>query len=410
MNFIYLVVRKINYFILLLLLTGGAKNFALAAETTTPINCSFHANRLIEIPAKRLSSALGRPVTQLQAMSYRNGVLSPITSQFENKNLTENSDHLNILTANNRLLIRANDLGETLPASNTQTYLDKITLNTPEAHGVIYVTQTQNTPTQETPIHYFSHTGVLETECFKLKTSSKNFLIWNGFFYKTLSEPNRNLLDSFKLRLSAKLLGPLPRMDADNSDIIPKLIAVDEGPLRTRLFMKATVTVLKIPVTYIDMTWTIDNVSISNLVTVTIPPLLTKMVSQPYVSMSLDGRKMDGGSVITSANPKKPTKIDGKMDAQESALNGAALDPRKNWISLKLPMPLVISSQVVLPQNFNTPFTLLYQDDKNLADPPERFTGQEPNVGYKMTNFPLAGQFIFRFGLFFSDGVEPPPV
>ncbi len=389
-----------------------------AAEITPPADCSFHANRLVEISSKRFTHSLHRKFNQLQVMRYRNGAFTPITYQFEQKDFTPTASHADSLTNTDRLLIRANDLGEILPSNTRQTYLDKITINSMEGRGTVYIVAAQNAAAQETHIHYSKRTGLLETDCFKLKTSTKNFLIWNGFFYKPLSEQadkkgekaDRNLLDSFKLRLSAKLLGPLPRMDADNSDIIPKLIAIDEGPLRTRLLMKATVTVLKIPVTYIDMIWTVDNVSITNMVTVTIPPLLTKMVSQPYVSMSLDGRKLDGGSVLTSVNPNKPTQVNGRMDAQETALHGLSLDPRRNWVRLRFPVPLVISSQVILPQNFNTPFTLLYQDDKNLADRPERFTGQEPNVGYQMTNFPLTGQFIFKFSLFFSDGVEAPPV
>ena len=414
-----MISRIIPYLIFWLCL--NLSSVVIADATDTP-SCAFRDHQSIEISGKHIANALNENTDQLQIVSYRNGQLQSIPYQFEDHErngdisfakFTQIPARLNRLDPYDKLLIKTKDLGETLPATNNTPYLSKISINTKEAHGIIYVIRSNplNNTIKLPLIQYNKRTGILETPCFKLKTQPKNFLIWNGFFYKPLGvEARNNLLDTFKLRLSADLIGPLPRMDADNQDILPTLLAIEEGPLRTHLLMNATISVLKIPVANIEMLWNIENLTIRNQATVTIPNLLANMIQQPLVTMSLDGKNLNGSTVLSSANPNRPLLVDGKMDAQEKTINGQSLNPQNNWILLHLPAPLDISSQIVVPKEFNSPLLLLYQDNQSLIDKPEQYPGQGPNIGYQLSNFSLTGKFVFRFDLFLSNGVEKPPI
>ena len=61
-------------------------------------------------------------------------------------------------------------------------------------------------------------------------------------------------------------------------------------------------------------------------------------------------------------------------------------------------------------KGFNTPVRLLYQDDANLVNEPERFPGQLPNVGFSLTDIPFGQEFYFVTRLFYSkDSNGLPP-
>ncbi len=59
-----------------------------------------------------------------------------------------------------------------------------------------------------------------------------------------------------------------------------------------------------------------------------------------------------------------------------------------------------------VPEYFNSPIKLLYEDSDKIKDAPERFPGQGPNIGYRIEDFPAGKILIFKANLVFTDNIE----
>jgi len=109
--------------------------------------------------------------------------------------------------------------------------------------------------------------------------------------------------------------------------------------------------------------------------------------------------------VLTAFNPVTPTFVDGKMSNKETALLEEIIDEEKSWVWLSTDAGFDIYTELHIPSNFEAPISLHYVDNLNLEEKPERFTGQGPNIGYKIHQIPIDDIFQFRFDAYFTDTI-----
>ena len=122
-------------------------------------------------------------------------------------------------------------------------------------------------------------------------------------------------------------------------------------------------------------------------------------------TISIDGNNLLGSQVLTAFNPTTPTLVDGKMSTQEAALLDEIIDEEMSWIWLSTDAGFDIYTELYIPSNFEAPISLHYVDNLSLEEKPERFTGQGPNIGYKMHQIPIDDTFQFRFDAYFTDTI-----
>jgi hypothetical protein len=124
-------------------------------------------------------------------------------------------------------------------------------------------------------------------------------------------------------------------------------------------------------------------------------------VKRPALDISLDGNGLYDSQLMTSWTGNHMAITDGRLsDAEKAMLNQPLRGD--NWIWFSTGRGFDLLAQLAFLKGFNTPARLLYQDDASLANEPERFPGQLPNVGFSLTDIPYGQEFYFVTRLFYS--------
>ena len=202
----------------------------------------------------------------------------------------------------------------------------------------------------------------LRTADYRLAFLDGNLFQWGDFSYRHYraldGEPQQTLLDSLKLRLSAGVFSEDARLTLTNENLDPQIQQVIEGPLATLVYATTRVRVAGLRVL------TVHNhfVLMENRLAI-------------HSRFALPGER---------AMLRRPV-------------------PAENWLRFDTGRGFTLLARLHFAEGFDTGARLIYQDDPDLAETPERFPGQHPNVGFEMDQIPFGENFYFLAELYFSE-------
>jgi hypothetical protein len=231
-----------------------------------------------------------------------------------------------------------------------------------------------------------------------------NLFKWSDFYFRGFEGENgerQSILDTLKLRLSAGLFGENNRVTLNNNNLDPKVKQVINGPLAALVYASTSVTVAKVPVLRINNYFLVMPRQMEIHSRFTLPGIAETVVKRPALDISLDGNGLYDSQLMTSWTGNHMAITDGRLsDAEKAMLNQPLRGD--NWIWFSTGRGFDLLAQLAFLKGFNTPARLLYQDDASLANEPERFPGQLPNVGFSLTDIPYGQEFYFVTRLFYS--------
>jgi hypothetical protein len=207
-----------------------------------------------------------------------------------------------------------------------------------------------------------------------------------------------NLVDKFKIRESVDV--PLLNQTYDlklEERIIAHELAWIDGAVRVLIlnrFELAVTTYITVEAPSTSVTSYCRNQSISPItysqpkvsgVTAAIMAIADKLTANDRMDVYMDFRPVIYGShFFCASHPESDdVVVDGKMSEAEKSLS--QVKPG-DWIAAESPQGTVVLRMILPPQLKNVKTTLYYEDDKDLADPPENAPGVHA-IGYSMYSF-----------------------
>ena len=396
-------------------LTMAVSTFAI----TPPLH-KIDAFKVIIVEGEDMPSAVGLPLDDLSLAAMVDGVMEPIPYQIDQYNVggavyfegwdVPLAGSPDVLDPTDKLLFLFKDAGEKydgkVPYDGT-LIAEILTLDRDGHKRYVYLVKVSRLRSDEQYVRYSSDLGVVETDFYSLQYDTENHLVWDDFtIYSFVGE---RPLDSMKLRLDTGVITPITNIGLNNAQMVAVPSAERIGPIRTTTQLDFTLHVLAVP--FLQLSLQIHHYPklVMYEARGTIPELRRKLLRNPSLSMSLDANKLMGASLRTSAGPKQPGIVDGTIDEIEKQMIEAGLDPHNNWIWASSKRNFDVLAFVDYLGDFNEPMGLLLEDDEFSEDPPEAFPGQLPNMGFRITDFPMEGFIGFVVSLFLSDGFDGEP-
>ncbi|MBQ0753571.1 MAG: hypothetical protein KBT87_02670 [Gammaproteobacteria bacterium] len=384
--------------------------FALIAG----LSQASHA-QVLQIQGSDLPGLLGQPSAIYTLFAVKDGHLDPIPHQwleysnegfpyFKSDDSTTAAGDRNRIDASDLLLLRKEDAGDKLTTVPTEQVTGEITIALPEGPRYAYVVKNAYRQATQRYVKFDQSKMVIKSTDYALYFDSKNMLIWNDFFYRGYIGPSgqrESILDTLKIRLSAGLFRENSRITLSNDNLDPKIEEIIEGPLAWQIYATTTLSVARIPVLKIRNYFLVMPQQTDIYARFTLPTIAKTVLQRPSVSISLDGNQLYGGKLITSWTKDLVAITDGKMSQNEKDMVGTPMSG-KNWLWFGTGRGFDLLAQLDFRQGFEAPARLFYQDDSVLANPPERFPGQLPNVGFSIDEIPIGKEFNFLTKLFFS--------
>lgn len=407
----------LTLFVLVNLALGSITSIASASPEH---QFQIEKQQIIELKAIELPELVGKSFSKLTFLSVKNGILIPVPHQLEDfdergQSWFKDADvpllgKEGIIDPHDSLLFRYEDTGQRLDAYNTgfTRIVAEIQILGSLTNEVryLYVTDQLNGFQYKPLTQYDQKAGIIKSDHFTLHTNPKDFLSWNDFTYASYQgEQQNSLLDTLKLRIAAGVLFDSATITLDNNDIQTEVLAVKQGPIRTIILAKSQLTFASIPVVFLDIRFNVLPQQFNIDVNIDVPAVISTLLSNPRATISIDGNNLLGSQVLTAFTPTTPTLVDGKMSDQEAALLDEIIDEEMTWIWLSTDAGFDIYTELHIPSNFKAPISLHYVDNLDLEEKPERFTGQGPNIGYKMHQIPIDDIFQFRFDAYFTDTI-----
>lgn len=378
--------------------------------------------QVLQIQGSDLPELLGQPNAIYSLFAVKDGHLDPIPHQwleysnegfpyFKSDDSTTAAGDRNKIDASDLLLLRKEDVGDKLTTVPTEQVTGEIAIALPEGPRYAYVVKNAYRQATQRYVKFDQSKMVIKSTDYALYFDSKNMLIWNDFFYRGYIGPSgqrESILDTLKIRLSAGLFRENSRITLSNDNLDPKIEEIIEGPLAWQIYATTTLSIARIPVLKIRNYFLVMPQQTDIHARFTLPTIAKTVLQRPSISISLDGNQLYGGKLLTSWTKGLVAVTDGKMSQNEKDMVGTPMSG-KNWLWFSTGRGFDLLAQLDFRQGFEVPARLFYQDDSVLANPPERFPGQLPNVGFSIDEIPIGKEFNFLTKLYFSANSENLP-
>ena len=243
----------------------------------------------------------------------------------------------------------------------------------------------------------------IKTSHFSLNMNPKNYFLWDDFFFFPYQGPQQeSLLDTIKIRLAGGVFSRFTRIELDNHNLRARLLDYQSGDISTILLLKTKVIIAKIPVMSLHIYFQVFPQQIDISAHASLPAIFKKVLKNPTMSISLDGNKLLGAEFTTALGNNNWGVVDGKIDNTENQLIKNGISNEASWIWFDTGDQFSLACFMDVPENFDIPISLFYEDDGELENKPERFRGQWPNIGYQINAIPREKEFFFTASLVFS--------
>lgn len=372
------------------------------------------------IDGDHMPKAVGKRISELSLQAVVNGLMEPVPYQVDEYNTGgavyfPNVDvpldgKAGILDPNDKLLFVYKDAGPRRTAANRSdgNILSEIELT--DTRGVkryVYLVEGSRLRSEEQYVRYSTELAQVETDFYSLVYSRENQINWEDFAYTGFTGDKP--LDSMKLRMTGGLVTSLSEVTLNNDNFIGKPVGENVGPIRTTSQMMVTVWLVGLPL--LDVSYQVHHYPKSMVydVRVVMPEVRRKALVNPRLMIALDANQLIGGVLQTAKGPAKPVVVDGSMSPDEKNILNGEVARDNNWIWLSTRKNFDVLSFFDYLGDTSEPLSLVYVDDTQVSDEPERFKGAVPMAGYRIDNFPQSGFFGFVVSMFLNEGFSGDP-
>lgn len=402
-------IRVILGLLLALPLTPASHTLATPNHFQAPILLNF----------SDIKPALQKPIKWLSVSAMQDGVLQPIPYQIDEYN-TEGTVFFDeadvtidgvrdIADANDKLLFLLDDASERRdPTVITDgTVIAEIQVKSIDNKTrYVYLMEKARLPWETSYVRYSLEESRVETDHYTIQFDKDNYLIWNDFQYGSYS--GKDPFDSLKLRFSTGLMGSGQILKMNNENFIAKPVAATKGPIRSTVHMEFTFWLMGMPL----ITATIQGHHYPQMtaydIRLIMPEFRRSFLSHPEMTFSFDINGLLDAEIYRQGI-KEVAIVDGVIGEEEKNMMATPYAHNNNWFYLKSKKGMDLMMFFDWLGDSNEPVSFYVQDSKTLHNPPERFLGQMPNIGYTVHDFPEKGFFGFAASLYLSDGFEGNP-
>lgn len=375
---------------------------------------TLHA-QIITLTGESFKALHGKQAGLYSFFTVQDGRLAPVPHQwvqwseqgypyFEQDDSTDLMGDPARIDAEDRLLLRFEDGGQPLDGPATEQVAAELAVEQAGETRYFYLVKNAYLQNTDRYVQFDPQSMTIKSTDYALSMADGNLFKWNDFYFRGFEGENgerQSILDTLKLRLSAGLFGENNRVTLNNDNLDPKVKQVINGPLAALVYASTSVTVAKVPVLRINNYFLVMPKQMEIHSRFTLPGIAETVVKRPALDISLDGNGLYDSQLMTSWTGNHMAITDGRLsDAEKTMLNQPLRGD--NWIWFSTGRGFDLLAQLAFLKGFDTPARLLYQDDASLANEPERFTGQLPNVGFSLTDIPFGQEFYFVTRLFYS--------
>lgn len=405
--------RFSNHFLTCLLL-GLICFFSMPLMAAKQLS-NIEENKVIEIPGSKLEHLLNGYLRDLSLMAVKNGHLQPIPFQFDEYDEVGNVffpdsgvplvGEIGRLDATDRLLFLFSDAGaqKTNEMISDGEMVAEITL-TNEAGGLLYVYVVKNSRLRSDTHHvrYSKDLNQVETDFYSITNNPKNALNWDDaqiFFFEGEQE---SPMDTMKLRLHSGLILPFPRIKLDNDNFIARPYDERVGPVRATTQFLVTLYLFKIRMVSFQIQVHYFPKSFTYAARANLPPFQRMALWKPQLMMSVDGNNLAGATIETPLVAEKGL-VDGNISHTEMKIMDQGIDYENTWIRVNTGLNLDAMAFFDYIEHLDIPVKVHLADSFTARDRPERFVGQGPNLGYRVTKIPRKGFLGIRVSLYVDE-------
>lgn len=396
-----------------------AAALSLCASLAVAATATFDVNKVLQLTPADVPAMAGQRIAALRVATVRGGQLVPVPFQIDEYNTAglpwfEGLDvplkgKEGIYDGDDRLLVIAGDAtAETLPQGyNTPDgYLGELSLRLAGETRYLHLVAGDFPRSETSYMRHDRATGITETPFYTLRVDPKNELNWRHLMVRSWRGDRAvSLVDTLKMRISGGIFTPLIRMTLDNDNLRPKVIGVRGGPIRSVMQVETTVVFANIPVMRMQVQVHRYPRSFEAYTHARIPKLYRKALVAPEVRVTVDANAMSGALLRTARTPKGGAVADGRMDDAERMMVIRGLSSSEDWILFDSRRGFsMLTFLDVPPELRGIPLQLVYEDDIQRIDKPERIPGAGPNIGYGIKGFPPGEDF--RFGVTLAFDVD----
>ena len=379
--------------------------------------------QVVTLTGKDFPQLLGKQNGLYSFFAMKEGRLAPVPHQwvewseqgypfFEEDGSTDRIGDPRRIDAEDRLLLRFEDGGPSLSGQTTESVVAQLAVTHGDQTRLFYLVKNAYLQNTDRYIQFDPSTMTIKSTDFALTMADNNLFKWNNFYFRGFEGENgqrQSILDTLKLRLSAGVFGENNRVTLNNNNLDPKVKQIINGPLASMVYASTSVKVARVPVLKIHNYFLIMPQQVEIHSRFTLPGIADTVLERPALDISLDGNGLYDSKLVTSWTGNHVGITDGTLSESEKTMLTMPL-AGDNWIWFGTGRGFDLLAQLAFVKGFNTPVRLLYQDDANLVNEPERFPGQLPNVGFSLTDIPFGQEFYFVTRLFYSkDSNGLPP-
>lgn len=373
---------------------------------------------VIELQGQQLPGLVGQAMGSYGFFAVKDGQLQPVAYQWvpwslENTPWFASDDELHSTSKANtiepltHLLLRFEDGSTRYVKSPADTIrpMAEIRVNYNQQQHFFYVVKNPYLHSTKPYVTFDPVKMQIKTTQYALFMDPKNMLDWKNFYYKGYQSPDgaqQSILDTMKLRLSAGVFTGHARITLTNDNLVPHIKEVINGSLAVLAYADTSLKVAGIKVLSIHNYFVIKPNQTDIYARFTLPGAAKLVLESPSVSISLDGNALNGSRLSTSWTGNSVATTDGQVSVTEKRMLNQTM-PRNGWIYFDTGNHFSLLAQLQFSKNLNVPVSLVYQDSAAEENKPERFPGQQPNVGFSMQNLPFGEQFAFMVRLIYSN-------
>ncbi|MGH7863882.1 MAG: hypothetical protein ACREQB_02755 [Candidatus Binataceae bacterium] len=348
----------------------------------------------------QVKKLLGARIEHIEVLSTESGALRPIPFQIDERlgdgrfalpdgRQPVADDSPGIIDGDDELAMMISDLGERarrggeemMPAGAVE--LEVIDpLGGPNRYAYVASVEHPRRSTRSYVEYDFKRNSI-ETDGYRIGFT--NQMPTDFALQERMGENRANLIDRFKVRISAKVLGYFHfKMNEDR--LIHHLTAWHSGPIRVIRRIEHSVNLIfgiRSPEVASYNLFYRDY--IQNPFEVRFPWIPRLIFGDINVRIALDFTGLAGYSLVWSDMNRAPLKIHEVRGTPLLDADGSA--PPITWIAFRGNGRIIIQTLAPSPVVNRIVRRLYFRNDTDFRDPPERVPGENPAIGYVMTGW-----------------------
>ncbi|HEX9627520.1 MAG TPA: hypothetical protein VGA00_11340 [Acidiferrobacterales bacterium] len=371
-----------------------------------PVMVPAAAHAPTVIPAARLESLLGAPLSDVGLFALRDGRLVPVPFQIDARDASgryrpDEPDGARRVGPQDEWVFMAVDAGARLPAAPLEPAFaaaHAIELRGDGASAWLYALAVRDGPAPRNAyrhVRYDARSDAIVTAAYRIGFSRDLPFLIDKFQWAGPDGAPRtaNLIDGMKVRHTGRLFGVFDfhRTEADYQS---ERVAVKAGPVRVIRRTRSRVRMflgLRTPSIHIDYLAHRNRITMDLIVD--LPFAIGLFLSDVETLTTVDWRPIaDAGPMrmLTRAHPDGHV-IDGRMsDAERAVGNSADTDYVITGDGGDILVTLSIDPALPIAQRIHL------MDDQSLPDPPEAVVGQYGNSGFATTGWERVGRGVYH--------------